>query len=161
MRRPFRPAGAAVPGTLPAMGVHLGRDAWQEITLRLLVRSGGLCEARTPWCAARPDGRISDRADGRVVRSSRHHRVPRGMGGSDDPDQHSLDRLLLLCGDGVAFCHGWVESYRERARARGLLVNRDEDPASVPVELASGRLVLLDPAGGFYLPVGWRLPHAE
>lgn len=134
---------------------HLTRDEWAEVTLRLLVRSGGHCEARTPWCLAAPDGLLSGRADGRVVRASRHHRVPQGMGGTDDPDAHRLDRLLLLCGDGVTGCHGWVESFREAARERGLLVNRDEDAAGTAVVLASGRRVRLDPVGVFYVDLGW------
>lgn len=140
------------------MAVRLTRGQWDEITLRLLVRSGGLCEARTPACLAGPDGRLAGRADGRVVAYSRHHRVPRGAGGSALAAQHSYDRLLLLCGDGVSGCHGYVESHRELAYARGLLVSHFEpDPAAVPLELAGGRLVLLDPRGGFYLPAGWRV----
>lgn len=132
------------------------RGEWEEITLRLLVRSGGMCEARTAACLAGPDGRVSQRADDRIVRSSRHHRIPRGMGGTIDPDAHRLDRLLLLCGDGIAGCHGHIETYREEARVRGLLVNRDEDAGSTPVQLTGGRLVLLDPVGVFYLEAGWR-----
>ena len=144
------------------MTVRLTRGEWDEITLRLLVRSGGLCEARTPACLAAPDGRLGERRDGRVVRYSRHHRVPRGAGGSAEDDQHALDRLLLLCGDGVAGCHGHVESYRAEAFARGLLVSQHEtDPASVPLELAGGRRVLLDAFGGFYIDVGWALPGLE
>lgn len=131
------------------MVVRLGREAWDAITLQLLVRSGGLCEARTPACLAAPDGRL----DGRPVPSSRHHRQPRGTGGSALAGQHALDNLLLLCGDGVAGCHGWVESNREAAYDRGLLVRRGQDPAAMPVELASGRHVLLDPRGGFYLEI--------
>jgi hypothetical protein len=129
---------------------------WDEITLRLLVRSGGLCEARTPDCLAAPDGRISDRRDGRVVRHSRHHRQPRGMGGTSEAGVHALDRLLLVCGDGVSGCHGHIERHRESARARGLLVPQGGDCAAVPVQLASGRLVFLDATGGFYVQAGWR-----
>lgn len=137
------------------MAVRLAREAWDELTLRLLVRSGAMCEGRTPGCLAGPDGRVSDRRDGRAVPVSRHHRVPRGAGGSALGGQHSLDRLLLLCGDGVTGCHGYVESHREYALGRGLLVSQHEpDPAAVPVQLASGRLVLLDPGGGFYIDIG-------
>lgn len=122
----------------------------------LLLRCGGLCEARTPACLAAPDGRVSDRRDGRSVRVSRHHRTPRGMGGTRDPEVHALDRLLLVCGDGVTGCHGWIESHRWQAEERGLLVPAGADPALTPVQLASGQLVHLDAAGGFYVPAGWR-----
>jgi hypothetical protein len=138
------------------MAVRLAREAWDELNLALLVRSGGRCEARTAACLAEPDGRLAERRDGRSVAHSRHHRLPRGMGGSALPGQHGLDRLLLLCGDGVAGCHGWVESHREEARRRGLLVAHGVDPGSVAVELSSGQLVLLDASGGFYIPAGWR-----
>lgn len=138
--------------------VRLTRGEWDEITLRLLVRSGGLCEARTSSCLAGPDGRLAQRPDGRAVPHSRHHRLPRGAGGSSLPGQHGLDRLLLVCGDGVAGCHGHIESNRAEALGRGLLLEHGvADPAEVPVELAGGRLVLLDPAGGFYIPAGWRI----
>ena len=130
--------------------------SWDEITTALLVRSGGVCEARTPWCLAAPDGRVASRADKRVIRLSRHHRSPRGMGGTSDEFAHNLDRLLLVCGDGVTGCHGWIESNRTKARDRGLLVPMGLDPADVPLELASGRLVLLDPTGYFYIDAGWR-----
>lgn len=145
-------------GSVAGVTVRLGRAEWDEINLRLLTRSGGLCEARTSACLAGPDGRLAERRDGRAVRHSRHHRVPRGAGGSALDDQHSLDRLLLVCGDGVSGCHGHIEQFRAEAFARGLLVSQHEaDPAAVPLELAGGRLVLLDPRGGFYLPCGWRV----
>lgn len=138
---------------------RLTREAWDHLTLALLVRSGGLCEARTPACMAGPDGRLSERRDGRSVPVNRHHRLPRGAGGTDDPHAHDLDRLLLVCGAGnTAGCHGYLEQHRTEAYARGWLVPRGQDSATWPLELAGGRLVLLDPDGGFYLPAGWRLP---
>jgi hypothetical protein len=129
---------------------------WDEITLRLLTRCGGHCEVRSPACLAAPDGRLTDRPDGRPVRHSRHHRTPRGRGGTRDPDVHRLDRLLLVCGDGVTGCHGYLEAHRTEAYARGWLVHHGTDAATVPLELPGGRLVLLDPDGVFYLPAGWR-----
>lgn len=140
------------------MTVRLAGEAWQEITLRLLTRSGGFCEGRTPGCLAGPDGRVVDRRDRRLVPVSRHHRLPRGAGGTSDAETNSLANLLLLCGDGVAGCHGFVESNRVWARARGLLVPRGQDPAGWPVTFPSGRQVLLDPQGGFYLDIGYVLP---
>ncbi|TAK89371.1 MAG: hypothetical protein EPO06_11960 [Burkholderiaceae bacterium] len=144
---------------------HLTRVEWEAVRLTLLVRSGALCEARTPHCLAAPTGLLSHRPDGRVVPCSVHHRVPQGSGGTDDPDAHRYDRLLIFCGDGVAGCHAWVESQRAAAEARGLLLRHAASPEatsalaeSTPLELVSGRLVLLDPLGGFYVDHGWRIP---
>lgn len=53
-----------------------------------------------------------------------HHRKPRGMGGTRDPEANSPESLVLLCGSGTTGCHGWVESHRAEARAEGWLVNR-------------------------------------
>lgn len=148
--------GSLVRVTLAGMAVRLSRDEWDTLTLQLLVRSGGMCEARTPACLAGPDGRVTDRRDRRVVPVSRHHRQPRGMGGSSLDGQHGLDVLLLVCGDGTTGCHGFIEGNRELAERWGLLVPHGDgmDPAAIPVTLASGRLVLLDPRGGFYLEIG-------
>lgn len=140
------------------MTARLSRAEWDEITLRLLVRSGGLCEARTAGCLAGPDGRLSDRPDRRSVRHSRHHRQPRGMGGTAGEQVHDLANLLLVCGDGTTGCHGWIEQHRTFSYRQGLLVPAGEDPAAWPLRLASGREVLLDPRGGFYLEIGmWLL----
>ncbi len=76
---------------------------------------------------------ISGRERGRDW--SIHHRIPRGMGGSKDPRLSLPANLVVLCGSGVTGCHGGVESYREGARARGLLLHRIEDPTEVPVEV--------------------------
>ncbi len=140
---------------------HLTRQEWAEVDLQLLVRLGGMCEPRTPDCLADPDGRVSDRTDGRVVAWSRHHRLPQGMGGTDDPDAHRLDRLILACGDGVRGCHGYIERRTPDVYRRGLLIRHGTDPATVPLELVSGRLVLLDPAGGFYINAGWAAPALQ
>ncbi|MCX5070847.1 hypothetical protein OOJ91_33925 [Micromonospora lupini] len=130
-------------------GDRLGADAWEWIQQQLLVRSGGNCEARTPWC-------LAEHGTGSLVRLSRervsiHHRRPRGMGGTRRADAHALHNLMLLCGTGVTGCHGWTESERTAARQRGLLVHQDVDPAVAPVVLASGRVVLLDRHGPWTL----------
>lgn len=74
---------------------------------------------------------------GRVIGSgefSRHHRNPRGMGGSK-ADPHALVNLVLLCGSANSRggCHYEVESRRERARIDGWLVPDGIDPAEWPV----------------------------
>ncbi|WP_431976103.1 HNH endonuclease [Micromonospora haikouensis] len=134
-------------------GDRLGAQAWEWIQQQLLVRSGGTCEARTPWClASRQTGSLAQLPRGRV---SIHHRRPRGMGGTRRADAHALHNLMLLCGTGVVGCHGWTETERTAARQRGLLVHQDADPATVPVVLASGRVVLLDRHGPWMLdPAG-------
>ena len=135
------------------MAVRLDPREWEAITLALLTRSGGVCEARTPGCLAGPDGRLCDRRDGRHVPTSRHHRQPRGAGGSALAGQHDLANLLLVCGDGVRGCHGHIEANRTWAYGRGLLVAHGDHPAVRPVTLGGGRRVLLDPGGGFYIEV--------
>lgn len=131
------------------MTARLSGPQWEALRLQLLVRSGGVCEARTPDCLAAPTGRLDD---GRGVPVSVHHRLPRGMGGTSVAGVHGLARVLLVCGDGVTGCHGFIEGNRQWAYARGLLLaHGGADPAGVPVELVSGRRVWLDPAGGFYL----------
>lgn len=54
---------------------------------------------------------------------SRHHRDPRGMGGSK-ADPHALVNLVLLCGSATSRggCHHEVESRRKQARIDGWLV---------------------------------------
>ena len=49
-----------------------------------------------------------------------HHIIPRGMGGTRDPNVHDLDRLITLC----VGHHEWVERNRAAARGLGLLKRR-------------------------------------
>lgn len=53
-----------------------------------------------------------------------HHRKPRGMGGTRDPEINSSTNLILLCGSGTTGCHGWVESRRATAKNWGLLLSK-------------------------------------
>lgn len=130
---------------------------WAMVLHLLVVRSGQRCEARTPWCfgdrqgKSGPGGYLHDVARGRV---SIHHRRPRGMGGTDRPDTHSLPNLMLLCGSGTIGCHGFIESHRTVALARGYLLPKEgprSRPAHEPVVLPGGQRVLLDPYGPSYL----------
>jgi 5-methylcytosine-specific restriction endonuclease McrA len=77
-----------------------------------------------------------------------HHRRRRGPGGGG---QHTPDNLVAL----HAQCHVVApEAVHQRpdwARSRGLILRGREDPATTPVVLSSGRRVLLDPDGPFYL----------
>lgn len=133
---------------------HLTRDEWAELFHRLLERSGGLCEGRTPACIA-PGGSIVGMPRERV---SIQHRRAQGMGGTDLAETHNLANLLVLCGTGTSGCHGWVECQeRDEAERRGLWVRheyRDGEPVPVeeyPLVLSSGRRVLLDPVVPMYL----------
>lgn len=70
-----------------------------------------------------------------------HHRRPRGMGGSRDPQTNSPANLILLHPD----CHSWVESRREEALEQGLLVPQGRNPAEWAIDHAvHGICYLLD-----------------
>lgn len=134
---------------------HLTADEWAGIFQLLLARSGGQCEAGTPWCYAPVVAGLP-----RNLVSIQHRRA-RGAGGTALPDGVDLANYLILCGTGTAGCHGWVETKeRAEAEALGLWVRHayddDGEPvpvASIPVTLAGGRPVLLHPTEPRYLPV--------
>lgn len=73
-----------------------------------------------------------------------HHRKPRGMGGTKDPAINSAANLVLLCGSATSAsgCHQSVERFRQAASATGFLVLRTADPATVPIKLHSGWVLL-------------------
>jgi hypothetical protein len=120
-------------------------ERWRYIGHLLACRSGHRCEGcGRPIVAG-------------VREPSIHHRQARGMGGTSRADIHDLSNLLLLCAGfsrrlaGVLGCHGDAEHHRSDPVARGLIVPHPTDPATVPIVLASGRRVLLDPYGPHYL----------
>lgn len=106
-----------------------GRDTGPsaEVTARLWVRARGRCElcgrdltvGAGPW--------------------SRHHRRPRGMGGSTLDWVNELPNLLLLCGDATSpdGCHHRVEANRVIAYEQGWLIRSTSPylPVEVPVFL--------------------------
>ena len=65
-----------------------------------------------------------------------HHRIPRGMGGTDRPELNQPQNLLSLCGSGTTGCHGYIESNRTEAYEKGWIVLRDHDPAETPVQIS-------------------------
>jgi hypothetical protein len=65
-----------------------------------------------------------------------HHRIPRGMGGTDREDLNLASNLLSLCGSGTTGCHGYIESNRQEAYEKGWIVLRDHDVAETPVEIS-------------------------
>lgn len=100
------------------------RDTGPNATTRdvVWIRAGGRCEV----CGNPLAG---------VLGFSRHHRLPRRMGGSSRPELNTPANLILLCGSGTTGCHGRIESNREQAYAEGLLLHDGADPAAVPVLL--------------------------
>jgi hypothetical protein len=119
---------------------------WVQVTALLMIRGGGKCEVRSPVCLGPGLWLLGSNM------ISRHHRLPRGMGGTTDPAVNTLSRLLIVCGDGTKGCHGWIENLeRGAAYELGYLVRRGQAPADVPVVLASGRRVMLDDLGPWYL----------
>ena len=58
-----------------------------------------------------------------------HHRRARGMGGTRRAETNDAANLVLVCLEH----HAWIESNREVALDRGLLVPQAGDPASVPL----------------------------
>lgn len=103
-------------------------------------RSGGRCEISGVELAGR-------RGEDFHV----HHRRPRRMGGSRDPETNGVENLMLLSPE----AHEHVERNRTEAYERGWLVRQDAIPAAVPVVvMVDGRpaLVLLTDDAG-YAPV--------
>ncbi|NEW33807.1 HNH endonuclease [Nocardia cyriacigeorgica] len=107
-------------------------DTGPQPHVRLLVatRAGGRCER----CAcALPIG------GGDI-----HHRKPRRMGGTRDPQINAPSNLVAVCRP----CHDWAESHRTRALADGWLIPSTGDPASTPVWSGLyGRVLLADDGG--------------
>lgn len=73
-----------------------------------------------------------------------HHRKPRGMGGTKNPESRSASNGLY-----VHFkCHEKIERNRADAYETGFLVHQYEDPKEVPVRRIDD-WVLLDDDGGY------------
>jgi hypothetical protein len=64
-----------------------------------------------------------------------HHRIPRGMGGTDRTELNEPSNLLALCGSGTSGCHGWVESHRSDSYGDGWLCYRNDDPRNIMVKV--------------------------
>ena len=64
---------------------------------------------------------------------SMQHRKARGVGGGNSPSN-----LVVLCGSATSpGCHRLCEDRDREMHARGLWLRSDEDPAMVPVMIAS------------------------
>jgi hypothetical protein len=78
------------------------------------------------------------------------HRVARGTGGGNGPDN-----LVTLCGSACSpGCHLACEQRRADTHERGLWIRSDEDPALVPVTYWDGRVAFLTAAGGLIYEAG-------
>lgn len=107
----------------------MSRVDWHELRADLLTRCLGLCE----FCG------LPLNADWQA-----HHRRPRAMGGSRLADTNTIVNLLAV----HPACHVRIESQRENSLRDGHLVRQGQDPATTPV-LIRGGLVLLTPVGGY------------
>ena len=72
------------------------------------------------------------------------------MGGVSNEWTGLPSNALLLCRS----CHRWVEQHRDAALSAGWLVHYGTDPATVPVRVVGGQLVLLSAAGDYVRAVG-------
>lgn len=69
-----------------------------------------------------------------------HHRRPRAIGGTRREDTNGQANLILLC----AGCHAKVESQRQWAITRGLLVSQYQTPAEVSLRWHGAWVLLHD-----------------
>lgn len=92
----------------------------------LWERAGGRCEV----CGKRLDVGAP---------FSRHHRLPRRMGGTSNPAINTLPNLLLLCGSATTpeGCHQEIEVMRSVAYGFGYLLRDGQDPAEQPAVIRS------------------------
>lgn len=70
------------------------------------------------------------------------------MGGSRNEMLHKPANLILLCGSGVSGCHGWVESYRDKAKDEGYLLHQVTSVEQIPFVDKRGHAWLIDNKGG-------------
>jgi hypothetical protein len=70
------------------------------------------------------------------------------MGGTSDPDENALSRLIVA----HPRCHLWCESNRADAESRGLIILHGVHPLDVPLVLSGGRRVYLDDNGLYISP---------
>ena len=130
LRRTKQLARVAAGRRVIAKAARRTRDTGPSKATKALLwqRANGCCEV----C-----GR--DLADGRYP-FSRHHRRPRGSGGSSVPWINDVTNLLLLCGSATTpdGCHAWVETHPAQAYTAGWKVRLNSlgTPAETPVAIA-------------------------
>lgn len=108
----------------------------------LWIRAEGRCEL-----CHRPVGGLNG------LPFSRHHRRPRGMGGSSAPWVNDVSNLLLVCGTATTpdGCHRMIETSRLVAYDNGWLIGYSSQylPAEVPVRIARIGVVYLTDDGHY------------
>jgi hypothetical protein len=115
-----------------------------------MPRSSGYRARRIKELVDRRDGEHCRRC-GHLVWGddfSRHHRIPRGAGGSARVDR--VSNILKLCGSATTGCHGWIEKHRADAEILGYLLpklNPDIDPETEPIFIHEFGWVLLGDNG--------------
>ena len=103
---------------------------------------------QTKWIAAKR--LVNERDGGLCVKCGSeatdcHHRMPKGMGGTSDPDRnYGLANIISLC----AGCHRYVHSHPVESYDSGLLVRSWDNPADCPIVLASETIVIYLAADG-------------
>lgn len=100
---------------------------------------------------------VDDRDGGQCIRCgvylfglpwSRHHRLPRRMGGTRDVRSYDPRNLVTVCGSGSSpHCHNAIESNRSLAYDTGWLI-RSYDELDLPLITLDGRAVYLKADGG-------------
>lgn len=81
-----------------------------------------------------------ERCGGRITQAQIHHRKPRGMGGSKNPEVGSPANAMLV----HPACHAWIESHREQAYENGWLVHSWQEPSKIPVKRGFDWVTLRD-----------------
>lgn len=110
---------------------------------QIYERANGLCELSGALLPGGPDGPWEA-----------HHRRPKGMGGTRRENEDTVGNLLALVQRVHNLAPDSVHMSPMRSRRYGWLVSKHvEDPASVPVVLHDGRVVLLGQRGYIPLPV--------
>lgn len=85
---------------------------------------------------------------------SLQHRVPRGAGGTSDPEINNPSNLITLCGSATSGCHGAAEGRSKVMNRAGYWLERGQDPETTPVfHMAFGGYVLLG-VDGTLTPIG-------
>lgn len=95
------------------------------------ARTRGLCYERDSyccqWCGNLDCGPLQ-----------LQHRRARGMGGSRLADTNSATNLVTV----GEICHDYIERKRDVARSFGFNVRQGQDPATVPIRLVGGWVLL-------------------
>lgn len=114
------------------------------VRAQVIAREGECCAACGRYCT--------------LDVHSVHHRRTKGSGGSKLPDTNAVQNLLLLCGDGVRYCHGYVTDHRTFGETLGFRVPQGHDPLLRPVLTARNGWVFLTAEGGYLPTID---PHPE